>query len=424
MERLKVAMICHASNKDLRSHLKLRKFCSWKDVIKYLMRYPNIIYRDYGMWNNITFKEFEKINKIELHAIIPHPGMKFNRQDFEINGVYYHCFRQTKDKKKKYIYNRQSIQEIISELHPDVINVIGIESPFYALVALDINTKRYPLIATMQTGLSDPDFLRMYPMNQKDYRERSLIEQQILEYVQYIATDASWYRSIALRFNPKAQFLRYYFCSSFEVNLNNLKQKEFDFCYFAANIEKAGEDAIYAFAEAHKCNNKITLNLVGAYSIAFYNRLKAIISELGIINNVVISGYFSSHKEALEQVQKSRFALIPIKIDIVSGTIKEAILMGMPVVTFITKGTPALNKEKQCVLLSEVGDYVDMGRNMIKLINEPELGRMLVSNAIEFAQRTWDNEKNSKIQSDMYYAVYNHYYYKTPIPDYITKALY
>lgn len=423
MNKLKVALICHVSNKEIRDNLKLSSL-RFTNFIKRIIQIPQYHYSDRGMWNTLLFNEFKKYNDIELHAIIPHPGMKTMMQSFEIDGIYYHCFNQERGYfDKSYKQNRYFIHRFINEIQPDLINLVGIESPFYSLSALDIDIEKYPLIVSMQTALSDPDFITNYPlMDKQEYETRKEVEQSILKRAHYIATDSQWYRTIANWFNPDAVFLRYQFCAS--QDLPKPKEKECDFAYWAADISKAGEDAVKAFIEASKIEKGITMNVIGRYSQEFLNYLISMLEKDGLEKQVVFSGYYETHNDALCQVAKSRFALVPIKVDTISTTVREAIQMQMPVVTYATKGTPSLNKKNTSVLISEIGDYREMGNNMAKLVKDEVLQRKLVENATAFADTYWDNEKAMRIQAAMYHAVYDHFKHGTEIPSEITDYVF
>lgn len=435
MKKLKVAYICHVSNSQIRNNLKLSNL-KFENLIRKILGKKKVQYRDYSIWNTLCFKEMEKIENIELHAIIPHPGMKKRIQEFTINGIYYHCFTQhsdriefllnrSKDLKQHYLYNRKRISEFINKIKPDVINIIGAEGAFYSLSALDIDTKQYPILLAMQTALSDPDFTKLYPMDKHTYAQLIDIEQELFKKVQYIGTDANWYREIAHRYNPELKDVRFHFCTNITFNIDKDVPKEYDFVYYAACINKAGDDAILAFAKAYKKNNSITLNLIGQYDSYYYEHLCKLLTEEGVnLRNVTFSGYFPSHQEALQQVVRSRFALIPIKIDIISGTIREAMALGLPIVTYKTKGTPSLNKNSECVLLSDIGDYENMADNMLKLTENPEFANKLKENALSYVENNWDTTKNIKLLADTYHAIYANFHNRTLIPKQLSTALY
>lgn len=421
MEKLRVAIICHMSNRMIREHLRL-KSCYLKNLIKRFLGMTPYSYSDYGTWNTISFKEYEKYTgSVEIHAVIPHPGMKDTFSSFEYNGIFYHCFNQTEGIKNEYKINRERISSIVRSVRPNVICIIGAEAPFYSLAALDVDVEKIPMVIAMQTALSDPDFTKLYPIDSNVYQRMLSSEQRVFKHTKYIASDVEWHRELAKRINPTASFVRYYFCTDTSISIDNV-EKEFDFVYWASNIEKAGTDALMAFARAHKKDSDLTLNMVGSYTKEYYGKVVDFLQKEGLERNVVLSGYFPSHRDALKQVQKSRFALVPIKVDIISSTIREAALMKMPIVTFSTKGTPSMNKEKQCVLLSEIDDYEDMANNMLKLVNDSNLRMTLSSNAYDYAKKSFDNELGANININMFMAVYENFHSGTTMPDSVTST--
>lgn len=421
MGKIKVAIICHVSNQMIRDHLVLKSF-KIENILRKILGKPLITYSDYGTWNTISLKEYEKyVDTIEMHIIIPHPGMKDHFENFEINGIHYHCFSQSRVRRNDYEINRKRISTLVASVSPDIIVIVGIESPFYSLSALDIDVNKVPLVVVMQTAMSDPDFTRLYPINKVAYERMLSCEQRVIKNSKYIASDVEWHRELAKRINPTACFVRYYFCTDTFVKAENV-QKEYDFVYWASNIEKAGMDALKAFVIACRKRKNLTLNLVGLYTNDFYNRIMEFIVYEGLEKNVILSGYFPSHEEALKQVQKSRIALVPIKIDIISSTIREAAMLRMPIVTFITKGTPSMNIDKQCVLLSEINDYESMADNMLRLIGDRSLCESLANNAFDYAKKSFNNELGVRTNIKMFRTVYEHFHNGTQLPEEVTKA--
>lgn len=201
-------------------------------------------------------------------------------------------------------------------------------------------------------------------------------------------------------------------------------KKEFDFVYYAANISKAGADAVEAFGLAYKDNPNLTLNIIGDYSVSTYVQLMERVKELGIEKNVTFSGYLPTHVDALKQVIKSRYGLVPIKIDLISGTIIECIILGLPVVTFKTKGTPRINDNGEAVLLSDIGDYQDMANNMLRLVNDETLGRSMVKKAREFYTNIWELNQATHRLTDIYHSVYENFHNGSEIPAKLVESVY
>lgn len=436
MKKLKVAYICTVSNQLLYNHLSFEN-SAIKNFIRFLFKKKKEVFAERAPWNTILFESFTQINDIELHPIVLIKDLKTKRQDFTIDGIHYHfiqaqkisldfLFNPSNNILQHFRRNRKLIKSVIEEISPDVINLVGAELTQMSISGLDLDENKYPLFLSMQTALSDPDFLKNYPMEESWYQKASTVEQALFKKFQYIGSDSEWYRSIAKLYNPNAQMLRFHFCSKLDIDYLNLNvEKEFDFVYYATNLNKAGADALQAFAQAYKKNNTLTLNLIGDYSQEFKSYLLDIIDNNSINrNNVIFSGFFTHHKDALQQVLKSKFALVPIKIDIISGTIREAMLLGLPTVSFITKGTPAINRKKECILLSPIGDYVGMGENMLKLVNNPQYAEELKKNALEYAQAIGDTKKNIRILADTYHAIYENFHTGKEFPNYVKESIY
>ena len=107
------------------------------------------------------------------------------------------------------------------------------------------------------------------------------------------------------------------------------------------------------------------------------------------------------------QIKKARFALLPIKIDLVPSTIREAFACGLPVITTITEGTPALNEKRMTVLLSKQGDYQNMANNMIRLIEDENLANQLRENGIMRVRELYSNERYVSMWHDTYHSICN-----------------
>jgi len=184
---MKVAWICHFSNQDVRNKLPLSNIRISK-FLRSILGKTNFEYGDFAPWVNNLIKEFEKFEEIELHIIAPHVGLKRKRFDFEMNGIHYHFFKSEDDtnvsriinklgfiKSPKYLKNRSQIKHTIDQIHPDIINLIGLENTYFSMAALDINN--YPVYVSIETVLNNPN-LSKYGVGNSYARE---IEMKIFQ---------------------------------------------------------------------------------------------------------------------------------------------------------------------------------------------------------------------------------------------------
>ena len=416
--KLKVVWICHFSDAKTRVHIRFSRFY-FKRIIKILLGKPADKWIDFAVWNSNAIKQFESFKDIELTIIFPHQGIKGKSQRFVINGINYVCFRSEDDHfwpyfKKRFLYkpnlyffkNREFVRNTIEELKPDIVHVIGAENPYYSITVLEI-PKTIPSIMSLQTLLSDPDFVSNYPITKDEYLFRAGIEAEVIRHCRYIGTTITKFRDIIRRdIKPDAIFLDTRLAVGVEID-DTTSEKQFDFVYFAGNINKAADYAVEAFAIAYTYNPQLTLNISGYYSEDYKHFLDNRIAELGIKNNVFITGEKDSHDDVLNQIKKSKFALLPLKIDIISSTIREAMACGLPVITTKTPATPSLNDEYESVLISEIGDYKGMADNMIRLVNDLEFEEKLRENGFKTVNKMYNNNIMMNTMKDAYYRIYN-----------------
>ena len=116
-------------------------------------------------------------------------------------------------------------------------------------------------------------------------------------------------------------------------------------------------------------------------------------------------------------MRKARFAVLPLKIDYISGTIREAMANGIPVVTTITPGTPMLNEIRESVILSEKGDYSAMAKNMFLLMEDESFVNKISQNAAITVKEILNNTTEMRHWVDIYRAIIANKRENLPIPD-------
>ena len=399
---IKAVWLCTYSDAELRSHLRFPRW-HWANVFRRMLHMDKQV--DFAVWDSNALREFEKMDTdIELHVVAPHSGVG-HLQEFESKGVFYHIFWSEWDiitEKIKRKFNRQdenafrhhrkTIANLIRKIQPDIVHCIGIENKFHSMAVLDI-PKEILVIAQLQTLVSDERFKANCGTSEKEYTYNSEMERKIIHRSDYIGTRVKRFREIIQRdIKPNAIFVDTTLAVAEAVSEVEVA-KEYDFVYFAADISKAADLAVEAFAEARKQVPVLTLNIIGGYSSELKERLEKRINELGIADSITFEGKLPTHEDVICQIRKSRFALLPLKIDLVSGTIREAHANGLPVVTTITPATPDLNKKYETVLLSKTGDHAAMANNMLRLVKDPEYAEMLRKNGLHLASERVSNRE-------------------------------
>ena len=399
MSKIKVVWVCHFSNSIIRERLK---FAKWSPSFFLKRVMGKNLFCDFSVWITNAIREFEKYDDIDLHIIAPHIGI-LGVQNFEIRGINYHFFhseddniislvvkRLGKEVNRDYRRNTNKISDIVKRIQPDIIHYIGAENPYYSLSALSMPTN-IPLIVSLQTLMSDPDFIKNYPISKDAYVYRSNIEKSIIKRADYIATKVDYFRAIIRSQIGDVKFLDMTLAVGAELNTSVLEEKKYDFVYFAANISKAVDYAIEAFAIAKKKHKDITLHVIGGYDDSLMSSILIGMDSLGLTDGVDFTGKLPTYDDVIKEIRKARFALLPLKIDLISSTIREAMANGLPVITTVTPATPNLNQKRESVLLSEKGDLEQMADNMIKLLEDESLVNLLRENGFQTVVDMYDN---------------------------------
>jgi len=424
-EKIKVAWICHFSNEKVREKLPLSKRM-FLNGIKKLLGISPYTYNDFAPWVNNLITEFEKFNNVELHIIAPHAGLSPFKHSFEMNGIYYHFFRPElplrfdiavnrlpHQENRKFLLNRLWVKQFIKEIQPDIVNLIGTENPYYSITVLDI--KDIPVYVSAQTVYTNPDRLKLSGnCNLLNWNT----ELKIHHKEKYYGCTGRMHRDLIINNNPNAIVFKNFFPIQHPGKVKEV-EKEFDFVYYAQHVsaKKGIEDAIDALAVVKKEKPDVTFKVVGHCPPDYRVFLNEKIKKLELTENISFHDYFPLHSDMHQYIKKARFALLPIKLDVISGSVVEAMLLELPVVTYKTTGTPYLNKDGETVLLSEIGDIERLAANMLKLLNSPELAEQLKIKAKAFAEKEFDNAANAKRLVEDYKAVIAHYHHGTPIPE-------
>lgn len=410
--KVKVALICHFSNKQIRDMLDLHIGSHNK-------------YRDFGLWNVNIIEGLRKRDDIELHVIAPHNGMKKNVQVFELGEVFYHFYRAYLPfpfggilkrigwyELTNYRGNRKVIKSLVDKIKPDIVNLVGAENPYYSTSVLDI--EHIPVVLHCQTVYANPDRVKNTGSVNK-YRWN--IEKRLFHKIPYMACTGRMYYDLLKGYEPDAIiFPRKWPESKYPIIPD--VPKKYDFAYFARmlNKNKGFDNAIEAIAIAVRKHPELKVLAVGSWDSdrEFFEKR---IEELGIKENLEIHPPFPDYLEMLQYVKQSRFALLPIKMDVVSGTIFEAMNMGMPVVTCRTSGTPSLNEKRETVLISDIGDNEALAENMMKLYENKDYAETLKQSGLLYIKE-WEDENSHNVDEmvEQYKAVIAHYHDGTPIP--------
>lgn len=423
MQKIKIVWLCHFSEQDIRSRLPLSKSMVLGMIKKFTGKGDTGINSDFAPWICQMIDWFEKFDDVELHIVAPHRGLMHMRYEFEMRGIYYHFFRSDlpfgitqvmeniKPSISNYFIARRNVTKLIDEIQPDIVNLIGAENAYISSTVLSIT--KFPVMVTLQTVYANPERAKYSDVNQLAWNN----ELNIFKKERFYAASNINYANLVEGYHKGAYIFKFTYPNELP-KLTIPIQKHFDFVFFSISLtsKKGADDAIEALALVKNRFENISLKMVGNETPERMVLLKNRVRELGLEYNIEFIPSFELQSDLFKYIAEARFALLPVKLDFIPGTVLQSMSLGLPVVTYATLGTPTINEEKECVLIAPIENREALAKNMIKLLDSPELAQTLAKNSLEFVQNNYNNEKAMRRLVDDYRSIVRHCKERTEIP--------
>ena len=391
-KKIKVVWICHFTNEEIQNLLPI-----WKHRDEMASWIPNLL------------KGFENREDIEIHVISPHEYLKKISTVF-LRNVYYHFVpygipffhRHWPDYFKIDVYSdyyffRKKIKRIVGQIKPELVNLIGAENPYYSTSILDFKSK-YPVLIFIQGLISQ---FKEEPNQTSKLKHRIKLEEKILKIFKFYCgeQDSSTYIST---YNPNHVFFRLYFpVDEVLVSKTEDKGKKYDCIYFGRMEKVKGcEDFVKVISEIKKTKSNVNACIIGSGNL---DPLKTLANELHCFENIDFVGFVKSQKELFEYVKASRVFLAPPYKERLSSTIREAMLLKIPIVAYATGGIPYVNEFGENIYLVDTGDYKKMARKTLLLLENEQISDQLANKAYNYGT----NEFSCKINTERLISAYH-----------------
>lgn len=408
MEQIKVAMICHLSTQELRDKLELdnrRLYAFARKLLR--MPHKQTKYSDYAPWNANLIEQLEVRDDIELHVISAHDGLKKIQTSFKLRNTSYtfiKCDYTTLFRRlipsvelwKKLNVMTPLVHRKVREINPDIVIMVGAEMAYVSSTILGLE-KKYPICVLTQTIYNNPDRSKYSKIDKKN----AAVELEIFQRIRHIGVFSDMHENLLKQLTKsKIDIFRYNFPVAKLPVVSYSGTKQFDFVNFAMNIslQKGFHDSIKALAIVKDKYPDVKLNLVGQVIGERKKELEEMIEELGLKENISFTPSFEKQVDVFEHIQKARFAVLPCKLDNISGTMIQAMNYHLPIVVYKTPGTPSLNVHEQCALIASHSDVEDLARKMIALLDDENLGKEMIQNSVKYMDRYY-NESRSNLDN-------------------------
>lgn len=410
----KIVFVCPLSNTRIRQSLQLKDYKIYNLLMRCLGRSERH-YSDIASWVTEYIRTFEKDKENEYHIIAFHQGMKNKIQTFSLNGIYYyfinsshslaHSFLNKKwhiDEKNNYIKNRNVIIKEINNIKPDLVVVCGAENPRYSLVSLDV--KNCPVFVMMQTLLNAPQRIQMGVGS--PYRREK--EMQILSSLIYYGTAGEKTKMFIHTINPGANIFRIAFpASKPPFSLDRANGADFVMNARVLTKFKGVEDVLKALGIVAKKYPDVRLELIGHVDVKYKKVLNEIMLSANIGNNVVFKGHYEEIEDMYYQVQKSKFMILPGITAGFNTTVREGMMMKMPIIMYETPVSVKINEMEESLLCAKMQDVNDLANKMIFAMENMDKMSSIAENAYNYAMKNYSSQAVTEQLIKVFNAIIN-----------------
>lgn len=385
VNKLKIVWICHFTNNEMQSLLPL-----WQKKNEFAPWIPNML------------RGFENREDFDIHVVSPHEYLK-KSTSLIIRNIQYHFIPYgipvwhrhwpgifLFDIFTNYHFFRQRVKKIINVIKPNLVNLIGTENSYYSSSIFEFE-KEFPILVTIQGFISQmKGEIKMNPVAKKMIET----EENILEAFKYYSgeQDSSTYIS---HYNPNHIFFKQYGSINEILTSETIEKGNKYDCIYFGRLEKlkGAEDFIRIIAEIKEKKPDVIGCMVG---VGEMTTLINLAKKLNCSNNIDFKGFIKTQKELFEYVKASKVFLVPPYFERLSLTIREAMFLKVPIVAYATGGIPYINEFDEHIYLVKTGDYQEMARRTLLLL-ENEMQRIkLAEKAYHYAIQEFSLKANTE----------------------------
>lgn len=392
MNKYKVVWLCHFTNDYLNNYFGIEK----KELSRWIDSFTNIVIGN---------------KQLDIHIVAPnywtHEDLVIKREN-----ITYHLYRYIHTKnvrigvleqlftKERYIKNK--IKKIIDGIAPDVIHLFGSENMDYSCGILNyIGNKN--VVISIQGHINKTKDKQAFPRNLViNYRKK--LERKINSSFDTITISTKKPTSTYISDNyPNITCKRTLFFPTTIPQYHDNIEKKFDLVFWGRICrEKGFIDLLDALHILKQEGHLVTLLVIGKLENASKNEIFEKIERYGIKEQIEFAGFLKDTDTMFKRAQEGRIYILPTHYDGMPGSVREAMHLQIPVITTPVGSLPNLNKEKECVILSETGNIEELSDNIARLLNDKELYDTLKKNAKEYANNHFSNKEILTQLLDLY----------------------
>ena len=351
-------------------------------------------------WLYFLSEEIKKFREVDLHIISPVSNLDKDVIFKQENITYYFLSPGKWMSKNKVInfllsfqrlycnlfYFDRKIRRIIRATDPDLVTAHGTE-----VHANHLRFLKYPSVIWMQ------GIINQVAQDQKGFWIDRLKKREIksIRSQTNFITIPSNIESFLLSYNRNCRF----FHSFYPVNPYCFTIADEDFPYVndlifvgAISKKKGIEDLLMALSLLKNRKNDFKVKIIGNYETGYLEKIKGMISEFSLVENIVFLGFIQDHDEVIREIKQSRIFVLPTHVDTGPRSVAEASAIGTAVISYNIDGLPLMINNNETGILVEKGDVESLKNAILQLLDDEDKRKKMAENGRKYAQNNYDGQ--------------------------------
>lgn len=386
-EPIKIVWLCTFTNAEKKAHLPL-----WRNRGD-----------ESGQWIPNLLRGFAGDDRYEVHVVSPEAWMRRGQVSWSRDGIHYHCiqagipglgysFRLPVEAWTHYRLNRWRIGRMVAGIAPDLMHVFGVENPVYGAAVLDLDPA-IPVLVTIQ------GFVHRQLQFGADFntRSRCRYEDRLVRHCTHFTGDYDSER-VVRSMNSRITWRHLYFpVDERLIDATPAQDKQYDVLFAGALTKAKGfGDFLEIVRLLHKERPDIQAGVVG--NAETYADAIPFLDRHGLNRHVSWLGRFPDQAELFRAFRRARLFLTPTYNDAFASTIRECMLLGVPVISYRTGGIPYANRDGgENVVIVEQGDLRGMAVRALDLLCHADVREAMAERAIRFARNEFSLARNAGV---------------------------
>jgi len=312
----------------------------------------------FATWLPQLCEAFREFPDLDAHWIVMSDRIRTSRE-VRWNNQTFHILPTSPTRRASTLFakDRRAINDCLKEIQPHLVHGWGTED-VYALAAV---TSGFPNIVSMQGILSYYILKNRMPLR---VYFQALLEMYILRRANLITTESAWGRNIVLRRNPRAtvELVEYGVLDRFlEIPWQPDPQKPAAIFVGSIVARKGIQDAVAAFCDPALAHAELWI--VGGEGAELEAALRAQSTP-----NIKWLGRLPS-AEVADLLSRAWCLVLPTRADTSPNVVKEARVIGLPVISTPHGGQITYIQEGKNGFLVEPGDIKSLTKALGELLS-------------------------------------------------------